>query len=272
MAKTKIEWTHRPRRDGTFMPGYTYNTHWGCWKVSPACAHCYAETWAIRVGMADLWTKDGPRRFFGDGHWNEPLKWDAGAAALGEMHAVFCASMADIGEDRRDLDPVRGRLFDLILRTPHLLWLLVTKRPDVLRQAMPWKPGRGPRNVWLGVTVEAPAYLWRVEEALRAEAARTFISYEPAVAPVDFRPVLGPGRDRASWLIIGTESGANARPMRPEWAVDAVEACRSLGAHAFVKQVDAELLQLGRRGEPIKSLAHFPPALRVREWPSVEAA
>lgn len=274
MAKTTIEWTIRWRPDGTAMPGYTFNPWWGCWRISPACKDCYADAWAARTGHPDLWSPHGPRRFFGDAHWNEPLKWQRLAAELGERHAVFCASMADVGEDRRDLDPWRERLWRLIGATPNLLWLLVTKRPAELRKLAPWRAGAWPRNVWFGVTVETQAYLGRVEEALRAMADLTFISYEPALEPVDFRSVLGRDRSRAQWLIVGTESGGSrARRLELAWAESAVAQARAAGAAPFVKQLDAELLQIGRRGEPVKNLSHFPEPLRVREWPLIlEAA
>ena len=89
---TAIEWTDA-----------TINFWHGCTKVGPPCDHCYAETWAKRTGNS-VWGADAPRRFFGDKHWNEPRKWNARAQREGRTHRVFCASMADVFEDRRDLD------------------------------------------------------------------------------------------------------------------------------------------------------------------------
>src|SRR4051812_17878872 len=103
MAKNStIEWTH-----------HTFNPWWGCTKVSPGCKHCYAETWARRVGQ-DLWGARAHRRELSDAYWREPLAWNAQAFRLGERHRVFCASMADVFEDRRDLDAKRERLWQLI--------------------------------------------------------------------------------------------------------------------------------------------------------------
>jgi len=87
MKNSKIEWCD-----------HTFNPWWGCAKVSPGCAHCYAESLAKRTGNA-VWGHESPRRFFGDSHWNEPLKWDAAAKAEGRRKRVFCASMADVFED-----------------------------------------------------------------------------------------------------------------------------------------------------------------------------
>ena len=127
MAKdSKIEWTH-----------HTFNPWWGCAKVSPACKHCYAETWAKRVGK-DLWGAKSPRRFFSDAHWREPFKWNAEAVTLGERRRVFCASMADVFEARAELDPWRDKLWTVIEATPALDWLLLTKRPHRIASYAPW--------------------------------------------------------------------------------------------------------------------------------------
>ena len=95
-STTKIQWTDK-----------TFNPWWGCVEVSPGCDHCYAKTFAKRVGE-DSWGESG-RRFFGDKHWAEPLKWTG---------RVFCASMADVFEMNHSLDAERERLFDLIEATP----------------------------------------------------------------------------------------------------------------------------------------------------------
>jgi protein gp37 len=219
--------------------------------------------------MADLWDRNGRRRFFGDKHWNEPLRWNAKAAALNEKHAVFCASMADVGEDHPALVPHRLRMWDLIARTPNLLWLLLTKRPTELLTMVPWAPGHWPHNTWFGVTVETPEYLWRAKVALEARAAMTFVSHEPAIEHVDFRPYLG--RDRVGWLIVGTEqtSSSKARATPIDLAADVIAQCREAGARPFVKQLDAGLLQLGRKGKVVSDLNRLPPHLRVREWPDI---
>jgi protein gp37 len=58
---------------------HTFNSWWGCWKIAPECAHCYADSTAHRYvsQFGELWGRTGPRRFFGDHHWNEPRKWPA---------------------------------------------------------------------------------------------------------------------------------------------------------------------------------------------------
>ena len=174
MAKnSRIEWTT-----------HTFNPWWGCVKVSPACKHCYAESWAKRVGQP-VWGIRADRRFFGEAHWNEPLRWDREAAQSGERARVFCASMADVFEDRGDLDPWRDRLWALIEATPNLDWLLLTKRPQHIASMAPWDD-RWPANVWLGTTVEDQDCAdERLPLLAAVPAAVRFISAEPLLGPVD---------------------------------------------------------------------------------------
>lgn len=245
-----ISWTH-----------HTFNPWWGCSKVSPACAHCYAETWSKRTGFDSLWK--GERRFFGDKHWNDPIRWNKAAAAAGERRRVFCASMADVFEDREDLVPHRARLFDLIRRTPNLDWLLLTKRPEnivihmkqVWHQAddtgmselrafvKEWLQGTAPANVWIGTTVENQEMAEQRIPALLSVPARVrFLSCEPLLGPVDLAYTCFNGADSfgqmpgIGWVICGGESGANARPMHPDWARALRDQCAAAKVPFHFKQ------------------------------------
>ena len=201
---SKIQWTH-----------HTFNPWWGCEKESPACAHCYAEAWAKRTGHT-VWGAKAPRRFFGDKHWNEPLKWNRAAeleqanwhelaiAALAdgeeapevpERPRVFCSSMADVFEDRPDLDEPRMRLMGLIDATPHLDWLLLTKRPQNIAPLMEritngnfgeiWNFRDHLKNVWLGTTVEDQIRAdQRIPVLAAIPATRRFLSCEPLLEPI----------------------------------------------------------------------------------------
>ena len=214
---TAISWTD-----------HTFNPWWGCVKVSPACDGCYAERDAHRYGFADgggngpeLWGRHADRRGLSDAHWAKPLAWDRAAAEAGRPALVFCASMADVFEARDDLDPLRDRLWELIEATPHLIWQLLTKRPEqVLRrvphrwlQAFPQTGFGWPANVWVGTTVENQHYAdLRVPRLLEVPAPVRFLSCEPLLGPVDVDLT---GID---WVIVGGESGPDARPMHPDWA------------------------------------------------------
>ena len=226
---SKIEWTH-----------HTFNPWWGCVKVSPACKHCYAEAWAKRVGM-DLWGGHSNRRFFSDAHWRQPLRWNREAEMAGERRRVFCASMADVFENRRDLDSVRARLWPIVEDTPHLDWLLLTKRPQHIAKLTPWRAGAWPRNVWLGTTAENQRWAReRIPRLLEHGAAVHFASCEPLLGPIELTQWLGlPAINNGAlnWVIAGGESGsAKARPMNPEWVTDLRDQCEAAEVPFHFKQ------------------------------------
>lgn len=228
MAKNStIEWTD-----------HTFNPWWGCAKVSPGCENCYAESWAKRVG-AKVWGQNEDRRFFGEHHWKEPLSWNIDAAKLKQRKRVFCASMADVFELRSDLDPWRHKLWDLIAETPWLDWLLLTKRPQNIKQKVPWK-GQWPDNVWLGTTIEDQQRAnERLPLVLHYPAKFRFLSCEPLLGPVSLTPWLEK-RPKAlypiDWVIAGGESGQNARPMLPGWARMLRDQCRDAAIPFHFKQ------------------------------------
>jgi protein gp37 len=225
--ESKIEWTH-----------HTFNPWWGCIRVSPACKFCYADTWAKRLG-ADLWSANAERRFFTDAHWNEPLKWNREAASQGVRRRVFCASMADVFEDRRTLDASRERLWRLIEATPQLDWLLLTKRIEHVKVLAPWK-GRWPSNIWLGTSTEKQNWLEkRVDHLLAHDTAGSFVSAEPLLGSMDMTKWLkqpGANSRGISWVIAGGESGPKARWMNPLWAEQLRDQCLAAGVPFHFKQ------------------------------------
>lgn len=190
---TKIEWAD-----------HTFNGWVGCQKVSEACRNCYAETWAKRSGQPNLWR--GERRVTSDANWRKPLKWNERAEETGVRERVFCSSLADIFEDREDLIEPRRRLFELIAATPHLDWLLLTKRPENFADMLPWVhreyhdelPGspselfweKPPHNVWLGVTAETQADAdRRIPLLLDTPAVCRFVSVEPMLEAINLRAI-----------------------------------------------------------------------------------
>lgn len=236
--KTGIAWTD-----------HTFNPWWGCTKVSDACDFCYAERDSKRYGF-DLWGSRADRRFFGDKHWAEPLKWQRKAAADGVRRRVFCASMADIFEDRRDLDDSRARLWTLVAATPHLDWLLLSKRPELADKLTPgpWVLNGWPRNAWAGTTVERREWWSRVEALKRIPALTRFLSIEPmleAMPDMDLRGI--------AWAIFGGESGSKARPMDPAWVADGIGQCRTSYVAPFVKQMGRWILGTPERPELVCS-------------------
>lgn len=295
MGETRIEWCD-----------YTFNPWIGCEKVSAGCANCYAEvdtfTRVRRAQGVELWGRDGHRHVTSDANWRKPRLWNERAGLAGETRRVFCASLADVFEEREDLDAPRARLFRMIEDTQNLNWLLLTKRPWGLVNLVPrsWQR-QYPRNVWAGTTVENQEQAnARIPWLLRAKVSVRFVSYEPALGSVDLRPwlpftdaayphgLLGTGRleDNLSWIIVGGESGPNARPFDLDWARSAVAQCRDAGVACFVKQLGSrprwgkfggdsgtamEARAAGgitdsKGGDP----AEWPEDLRVRKFPKGE--
>jgi protein gp37 len=171
-------------------------------------------------------------------NWQLPRKWNKEAAAAGVRHRVFCASMADVF-DNQVWDRHRDDLWHLIHQTPHLDWLLLTKRPQNIVKMLPspdigapaW--GEGWKNVWLGTTVENQEEAdRRIPHLLAVPAVKRFLSCEPLLGKINLISWL-PGVD---WVICGGESGPHARPMHPDWARSLRNQCASAGVPFFFKQ------------------------------------
>jgi len=253
---TKIAWT-----DSTFNPW------WGCTKVSPGCDNCYAEALDARWGEPH-WGKKVPRRVFGDKHWNEPFKWNRDAQAAGVQRKVFCASMADVMDDEAP-EGQRERLWELIDRTPYLIWQLLTKRPQRYNRYLPQSFAHN--NVWLGMSAENQEFYDVRWPALRLVALDyelvSFVSYEPALGPLsmDKWAENAPNDDAADfpdWLICGGESGNGRRLMEQTWAEKLHEEATHAGVKFFMKQLSARTPEEGAKLIP----AH----LLIREFPQTE--
>jgi protein gp37 len=224
---TKIEWAD-----------HTFNPWTGCTRVSPACQHCYAETWAKRSGLVE-WGPHADRRVTSPAVWRQPLKWNAAAAAAGTRPRVFCASLADVFDDHRSISArARADLWQLIADTPNLDWLLLTKRPENWPSLLPAAEPRRPfDHVRLGVTIEDQARFDQRGPLLQMAADigwPTFVSYEPALGPVDWRTAFE-GK-AIGWFICGGESGHGARPMDPAWAQVPLRLCQVHDVPFFFKQ------------------------------------
>lgn len=202
---TKIQWCD-----------HTFNPWRGCTKVSAGCKFCYAEAMSGRnPGVLGVWGDDGTRVVAAESYWRQPFKWDREAKAAGERRRVFCASLGDVFEQNDWLVEPRRRLFGVIAETPHLDWLLLTKRPHVAAEWLP-KMVRDIRdtllaygrnrplpnkdhllldslvdsgvfpNVWLGTSVEDQAAAnRRIPDLLEIPAAVRFVSAEPLLGPVN---------------------------------------------------------------------------------------
>lgn len=229
---TNIEWAH-----------HTFNPWEGCTKVSPGCDHCYAETRNKRFHGGN-WGPGAPRRRTSPANWAKPRRWNTQAAEKGVRYRVFCASLADVFDNEVPAQ-WRADLFKLISETPHLDWLLLTKRIGNVADMLPSDWGNGWPNVWLGATVVNQQEADRdIPKLLATPAKLHWLSMEPLLGPVELKfigcphcgqsendwapnfticracgtEVESPPSSRIDWVIAGGESGANARPMHPDWA------------------------------------------------------
>lgn len=281
-ADTKIEWCD-----------FTFNSWLGCSKVSPGCDHCYAERFGKRFGIA--WGPGQPRKRTSDANWREPLRWNARAKREGRRYRVFCASLADVFDNEVPA-AWRAELFALIELTPHLDWLLLTKRVGNVTRMLehPGMPKAGlPANAWLGATVVNQEEADRdIPKLLATPAAVRFLSIEPILGEINldahYRNGAFSDRERICLVIVGGESGPSARPTAIEHIRSIVVQSRLYGFKVFVKQLgskpferagdcghrrlpdDAEGRRYGfpdmrdpKGGDP----SEWPEDLRVREFP-----
>lgn len=226
-----IEWTD-----------HTFNPWIGCTKVSAGCKNCYAETLMdTQYGRVE-WGVNGTRIKTSEEYWKQPHKWNKDG-----KKNVFCASLADIFEDRDDLIRWRIELFDLILATPNLNWLLLTKRPENVLKMVPnsWQ-SRLPKNIWMGTSIEDQESAYdRLPELLVLPAQIRFLSVEPLIGEVDLcmgihqspnGKLIGTSLEGIHWVIVGGESGRNARQMKSKWVQKIHTQCVSTGTPFFFKQ------------------------------------
>lgn len=211
---SKIEWCDA-----------TVNFWWGCTKVSPGCANCYADTLSHRFGK-DIWGAGKAREDHRKGATKLAFKLNRKAKSEGRRLRVFSASMSDW------LDPEvpqawRDELLKVIAATPNLDWLLLTKR---IERAVGMDL---PTNVWLGTSAEDQAR-WdeRIPILMSIPATVHFVSAEPLLGQINM------GEARPEWLIVGGESGPGARPMSERWVRSLEKQSRQHGSATafFFKQ------------------------------------
>lgn len=236
-------------REGTGISwaDLTFNPWIGCQKVSPACDHCYAEGLATsRLGVE--WGPGAERRKTAKGTWQKLARWQRIAADAGVTMTVFSGSLCDIFDNAVD-DSWRIQLGAEIAAAPNLRFMLLTKRlpnAEAMLQAM--FPEGVPANVALGVTicnqVEADRDLPRAV-ALQASLGieRLFVSAEPLLGPLQIRAWLdrpphhdARTRGKVGLLIVGGESGVDARPMNPAWVLALRDQAADAGCPFHFKQ------------------------------------
>lgn len=270
MEGSKIEWCD-----------HTFNPWMGCTKVSEGCKHCYAEDMMDKRYGKVKWGPQGKRVRTSAANWKKPLAWNRKAEQEGRRYRVFCASLADVFEDKKEVEQWRFDLFRLIEATPNLDWLLLTKRIENVMKMIRHDWGEQlPHNIWIGISVENQEQAdKRIPELLKIPAKVRFLSMEPLLGAVQINKQNGSLDDVFAlgfgihWVIVGGESGANARPMHMEWVGDIVQQCKNANVSVFVKQMGDNpflnnKIMKQRMGKKGNDTSKWPTALMVREVPN----
>ena len=211
MKTTKIEWTDR-----------TWNPITGCTKISTGCVHCYAETMSKRLkAMGVEKYSNGFIPTMHETSLDEPLKWK-------KPHTVFVCSMADLFHESVPFDFI-DRVMDTIGRAGQHRYQILTKRAS--RMAEYFSQRSIPTNVWLGVTVEARESKARIDVLRNIPAPVRFLSCEPLVEDLETLDLSG-----IDWVIVGGESGVQARPMKPAWVQSIKRQAEEQNVAFFFKQ------------------------------------
>jgi protein gp37 len=208
---SRIEWTEA-----------TWNPVTGCDKVSPGCAHCYAETFAERWrGISGHAYEQG----FDLRIWRErldvPLRWR-------RPRTIFVNSMSDLFHERIPADFI-GEVFETMARADWHVFQILTKRAERLHELaneLTWPP-----NVWMGVSIENRRFVHRADYLRRTPAQTKFISAEPLLGPLNQLDLA-----EIDWLIAGGESGPRHRPVRIEWVRELRDRCIAEHVAFFFKQ------------------------------------
>lgn len=226
-----IEWTEA-----------TWNPTTGCDKTSPGCDNCYALTLAKRLKAMgqSKYQRDGDPRTSGPGFGltvhpdtlDIPRSWSS-------PRVIFVNSMSDLFHPSVPDTYIR-RVLDVIAETPQHQYQVLTKRSKRLAALAPKLDL--PSNLWVGVSVEADRYRFRVDHLRAVGAAVRFVSAEPLLGPLENLDLEG-----IHWLIVGGESGPRARPMEQSWAVDLRDQCAAAGVPFFFKQWGGSTPKAGGR-------------------------
>jgi protein gp37 len=211
MAWSKIEWTEA-----------SWNPLTGCSKISPGCKNCYAERMANRLkAMGNPNYRNGFKLTLHEHALAIPLAWKS-------PRIIFVNSMSDLFHEDVPIEFIRKVFATMSMAKQHVFQVL-TKRSSRLASLageLKW-----PRNVWMGVSVESSDYKYRIDNLRRVPASIRFLSMEPLIAPIGEVDL-----SEIDWVIVGGESGPNARPMREEWVTEIRDQTLKANAAFFFKQ------------------------------------
>ncbi|HUT44504.1 MAG TPA: DUF5131 family protein, partial [Desulfobacterales bacterium] len=205
----------------------TINPIVGCTKISAGCQNCYAEKMAWRLKCMGI---PKYQDVVDENGWTGKIGFDFSCSdkiprSLKSPKRIFIGSMCDIFHPNVPTEIIKNVL-KATLHTYflHHTFMFLTKRPERMAEII--KKDWGP---WLGVTVEHPDYLWRIDELLKIPAAVRFISVEPMLAPVEFDQFWGALGVGIDWVVIGCESGPRRRSIPIKYIEDLVAQCDDAG-------------------------------------------
>lgn len=211
MRTTKIEWTER-----------TWNPVTGCTKISKGCMHCYAEVLARRLhAMRQPKYANGFLLTLHPESLTEPLKW-------GKPSTIFVCSMSDLFHKDVPFEFI-DKVFKVIEDTPQHNYQILTKRAE--RMAEYFETRHIPKNAWIGVTVECKETKARIDFIRDLKASVKFLSCEPLLEDLGNLCLRG-----INWIIVGGESGSQARPMKEEWVLNIKQQADANSIPFFFKQ------------------------------------
>ena len=248
----------------TERPHHTFDFVWGCTKIAPGCANCYAERKSEHYGHDNIWGPNTDRRILSNKYWREPLRWNRTAEAKQEKALVFCGNMCDWLEDHPTMDQERAKLLLLIKETPWLTWLLLTRRienfaPMIIEQSMDNTLTKLPRNIMLGISAGVQKWydkLWPTLNDIGKDLnTQTFVSLRPLLEPIDLGSVYNHLGNVVlpDWILVGGENGPKARPMKLEWVTDIIKQAGNVPV--FVKHMGSWWLQ-----------SNLPPSSRRKDY------
>ncbi|MBN2580187.1 MAG: phage Gp37/Gp68 family protein [Pirellulales bacterium] len=208
---SSIEWTES-----------TWNPVTGCTKISPGCAHCYAERMAKRLqAMGQRRYRHAFKLTLQPDVVEVPLHWK-------QPRMIFVNSMSDLFHKEVPREFIQ-RCFSVMESAAHHTFQVLTKRPERAAKLAPqlsW-----PSNVWMGTSVENADYLDRINHLLQIPVAIRFLSLEPLLGPIPNLPLTG-----IHWVIVGGESGPKARRLEPAWVFQIRDQCQEKEVPFFFKQ------------------------------------
>jgi protein gp37 len=213
---SKIEWTDA-----------TWNPIRGCRKVSPGCAHCYAETFAERFrGVPGHPYAQGFDLRLVPEKLSEPFRWTS-------PRMVFVNSMSDLFQGGVP-DSFILTVAEVMCAADWHAYQVLTKRSDRMRDLLSSMlyDAATREHIWWGVSVENRKHgLPRIDHLRDSQAKKKFLSIEPLLEDLGVIDLTG-----IDWVIVGGESGRGARPMQSEWVISIRDQCVSAGVPFFFKQ------------------------------------